>query len=88
MTHITIETALLEQLVGALERLKIEVVLSDVPPDYIESHFRKWLDNAEIALTAGRAAIDGARQKTKIPTDILPKVISDSLKDTPLGETK
>ena len=38
------------ELLEALQRLKIEVVLSDVDPDYIESHFRLWLNKAEAAI--------------------------------------
>lgn len=37
-------------LLEALERLKGELVLSDVDMDYIESHFRPWLKKAEIAI--------------------------------------
>lgn len=42
------------ELLEALERLKIEVVLSDVDPEYIESHFRPWLDKAEAAMLKAR----------------------------------
>lgn len=41
-------------LLEALERLKIEVVLSDVDMDYIEKHFRPWLDKAEAAIKKAR----------------------------------
>lgn len=37
-------------LLDALQRLKAEVVLSDVPMDYIESHFRPHLDKARAAI--------------------------------------
>jgi hypothetical protein len=37
-------------LLEALERLKAEIVLSDVNMDYIESHFRPWLNKAELAI--------------------------------------
>lgn len=37
-------------LLEALERLKGEIVLSDVDMDYIESHFRPWLTKAENAI--------------------------------------
>lgn len=43
-------------LLAALERLKCEVILSDVDPEYIKSHFQVHLDNAA-------AAIDKARGK-------------------------
>lgn len=37
-------------LFDALSRLKTEIILSDVDMDYIESHFRPWLNNAQAAL--------------------------------------
>lgn len=37
-------------LLDALVRLKIEIVLSDVDMEYIESHFRPWLDKAMAAI--------------------------------------
>lgn len=37
-------------LLDALVRLKIEIILSDVDMDYIESHFRPWLDKAQSAI--------------------------------------
>ncbi|MGK3555402.1 hypothetical protein [Klebsiella oxytoca] len=37
-------------LLDALVRLKIEIVLSDVDMEYIESHFRPWLDKAKQAI--------------------------------------
>lgn len=37
-------------LLEALERLKGEIVLSDVDMGYIESHFRPWLIKAEKAI--------------------------------------
>lgn len=43
-------------LLEALERLKIEVVLSDVDMDYVESHFRPWLEKAEAAISKARGA--------------------------------
>ena len=42
------------ELLEVLERLKIEVVLSDVDPEYIESHFRPWLDKAEAVMLKAR----------------------------------
>lgn len=42
------------ELLEALERLKIEVILSDVDMDYIESHFRPWLNKAELAIAKAR----------------------------------
>lgn len=41
-------------LLEALERLKIEVVLSDVDMDYIEQHFRPHLNKAEAAIAKAR----------------------------------
>ncbi len=41
-------------LLDALERLKIEVVLSDVDMDYIEQHFRPHLNKAEAAIAKAR----------------------------------
>lgn len=35
----------------ALDDLVREVVLSDIPLPYIDSHFRQWLDKAKAALT-------------------------------------
>lgn len=43
---------LIAKLLGALTRLKIEIVLSDIDMDYIESHFRPHLDAAEAAIAA------------------------------------
>lgn len=40
-------------LLEALQDLKREIILSDVDMDYIDSHFKQWLDKA-------RAAIDKA----------------------------
>ena len=37
-------------LLEALQRLKVELVLSDVPMNYIESHFRPHLDKAATAI--------------------------------------
>jgi hypothetical protein len=37
-------------LFDALSRLKTEIILSDVDMDYIESHFRPWLNNAQAVL--------------------------------------
>lgn len=39
-----------DALFKALVRLKIEVVLSDIPLDYVESHFREHLEIAEQAI--------------------------------------
>jgi hypothetical protein len=41
-------------LIEALEDLKRELVLSDVDLDYIESHFRPWLNKAESAAAKAR----------------------------------
>ena len=41
-------------LLEALEDLKRELVLSDVNLDYIESHFRPWLNKAESAIAKAR----------------------------------
>lgn len=38
------------ELLEALQNLKREVVLSDVPLDYIESHFRPHIDRARDAI--------------------------------------
>ncbi|MTD32599.1 hypothetical protein [Paludibacterium denitrificans] len=46
------DQALIAQLLGALKRLKIEIVLSDIDMDYIESHFRPHLEAAEAAIAA------------------------------------
>jgi hypothetical protein len=46
------EQKVFDALLNALVRLKIEVVLSDIPLGYVESHFREHLDNAEIAILA------------------------------------
>lgn len=37
-------------LLDALECLKRELILSDVDMDYIESHFRPWINKAESAV--------------------------------------
>lgn len=42
------------ELVSALERLRIEVILSDVDMGYIKTHFQPHLDNAEAALAKHR----------------------------------
>jgi hypothetical protein len=39
------------ELLEALQRLKTEIILSDVDMDYIESHFRPWLDKARAAIS-------------------------------------
>lgn len=39
-----------DELLESLEDLKREIILSDVDMDYIESHFRYWLDKASIAI--------------------------------------
>jgi len=44
-----------DALLKALVRLKIEVVLSDIPFDYVESHFREHLDIAEKAIAEANA---------------------------------
>ncbi|MGN8346324.1 hypothetical protein ACLEJQ_22245 [Pseudomonas sp. SMV71] len=41
-------------LLEALEYLKRELILSDVDLDYIESHFRPWLNKAESAVAKAR----------------------------------
>tara|TARA_R110001606_G_scaffold30344_4_gene93820 strand:+ start:720 stop:1025 length:306 start_codon:yes stop_codon:yes gene_type:complete len=41
-------------LLEALERLKIEITLSDVDMDYIESHFRPHLERAASAIAKAR----------------------------------
>ena len=38
-------------LLEALQDLKREIILSDVDMDYIESHFKPWLDKARAAIT-------------------------------------
>lgn len=42
------------ELLEALEQLKCEVILSDVDMDYIEHHFRPWLDKAAAAIAKAR----------------------------------
>jgi len=42
------------ELLDALESLKCELILSDVDMDYIESHFRPWLDKAAAAIAKAR----------------------------------
>lgn len=42
------------ELLDALECLKCELILSDVDMDYIESHFRPWLDKAAAAIAKAR----------------------------------
>lgn len=42
------------ELLEALESLKCEVILSDVDPKYIESHFRPSLDKAAAAIAKAR----------------------------------
>jgi hypothetical protein len=44
------------ELAESLDRLCIEVVLSDVAPTYIDSHFRPHLDKARAALTNHQGA--------------------------------
>ena len=80
--QITIPLALLEQLVEALEGVETLIEHQYTGTREGMNALQNASDDAQEAITAGRAAIDGARQKPKIPTDILPKVISDSLKDT------
>lgn len=41
-------------LLEALEDLKREIILSDVDMEYIESHFRPWLNKAESAVAKAR----------------------------------
>lgn len=41
-------------LLEALEDLKRELILSDVDMDYIESHFRPWINKAELAVAKAR----------------------------------
>ena len=53
--QITVPKQTWDALREALERLKIEVVLSDISSEYIESHFRSHLDIATAALTAANA---------------------------------
>lgn len=55
-----------DALVKALVRLKIEVVLSDIPLAYVESHFREHLDIAENAITAANAVSDHFRGVTEM----------------------
>ena len=43
------------ELLNALSRLKSEVVLSDIDPDYIESHFRTHLDKAALAIASAES---------------------------------
>ena len=38
------------ELLEALEDLKREVILSDVPSHYIDSHFKPWIDKARAAI--------------------------------------
>lgn len=38
------------ELLEALEALKREIILSDVNMDYIDSHFKPWLDKARAAI--------------------------------------
>lgn len=42
------------ELLDALDSLKCELILSDVDMDYIESHFRPWLDKAAAAIAKAR----------------------------------
>ena len=39
-----------DELLAALEDLKREIILSDVDMDYIDSHFRPWLNKATLAI--------------------------------------
>jgi len=39
-----------DDLLAALEDLKREIILSDVDMDYIDSHFRPWLNKATLAI--------------------------------------
>jgi len=41
-------------LLEALERLKCEVILSDVDPAYIERHFKPWIEKAATAIAKAR----------------------------------
>lgn len=45
------------ELLNALSRLKSEIVLSDIAPDYIESHFREHLDKAAEAIARAESAM-------------------------------
>lgn len=45
------------ELLDALERLKTEIILSDVDMDYIDSHFGKWIKNAELAIAKAKGAV-------------------------------
>lgn len=45
------------ELLEALERLKCEIILSDVDMDYIESHFRPWLSKADAAIAKAKGEI-------------------------------
>ena len=66
MTQTLIETALLEQLVGALEGLaRLAELHGDNFPEGNIWHCS--CDTAELALTAGRAAIDGAERVEREP---------------------
>lgn len=42
------------ELLEALEDLKTEITLSDVDMDYIESHFRKWINKANLAIAKAK----------------------------------
>ncbi|AWP85756.1 hypothetical protein L504_3683 [Bordetella bronchiseptica F2] len=59
------------ELLEALEDLKSELVLSDVDPDYIESHFRPSLNKAAAAIAKamgdrlGQLAAESAIAKAK-----------------------
>ena len=91
MTRITIETAMLEQLVGALEGIKRAWM------NEVESSCNATRD-VDRAITAGRAAIANAEIPAKtmplpeelggresppfIPNNPFPKMLSDILKDT------
>lgn len=44
------------ELLEALQDLKREVILSDVDMDYIDSHFKPWLDKARKAIAKALAS--------------------------------
>ena len=44
-------------LLEALEDLKREIILSDVDMDYIDSHFKPWIEKARAAIAKARGEV-------------------------------
>ena len=62
MTHVTIETALLEQLVVALEGIEALIEHQYTGTREAMNALQNASDDAQEALTAGRAALEGAER--------------------------